>query len=142
MWEAREALEVAVFHDRPDMAARLMEYGAQPEAAGRWWGNGGSCLHGAILLRRPKSMLDVLLSSGVDVGKRDCDGRTAYAVAVRTGHDVAAELLRRRGAGDAELGNVDRVIAACLRLATEDVRRSSPRIPISRQGIDQTTTSC
>jgi len=123
MWEAREALEVAVFHDRPDMATRLLEYGAQPEAAGRWWGNGGSCLHAAILLRRPKSMLDVLLSSGVDVGKRDSEGRTAYAVAIRTAHGVAAELLRQRGATDAELGDVDRVIAACLRLATDDVRR-------------------
>jgi ankyrin repeat protein len=122
-WQAREALEAAIFHDRPDMAARLIEIGAQPDAAGRWWGNGGSCLHGAILLRRERPLLDVLLSSGVDVGKRDHDGRTAYAVAVRTGHDVAAELLRRRGAGDAELGVVDRVIAACLRLATEDVRR-------------------
>jgi len=123
VWEAREALEAAIFHDRPDMAARLIEYGAQPEAAGRWWGNGGSCLHGAILLRRTRPLLDVLLSSGVDVARRDHDGRTAYAVAVRTGHDVAAELLRERGAGDAELGDVDRVIAACLRLATDDVRR-------------------
>jgi ankyrin repeat protein len=122
-WQAREALEVAVFHDRADMARRLVEYGAHPTAAGRWWGYGGSCLHAAILLRRMKELLEVLLASDVEISAGDRDGRTAYAVAVRTGHDVAADLLRERGASEGELSDVDRVIAACMRLGTHDVRR-------------------
>jgi ankyrin repeat protein len=122
-WQAREALETAVFHDRSDMAKILVEYGAQPNAAGRWWGYGGSCLHAAILLRRGKEMLRVLLASDVETAKRDPGGRTAYAVAVRTGHDVAAALLRERGASDGELSDVDRVIAAGMRLDRREVRR-------------------
>jgi ankyrin repeat protein len=122
-WQTREALEVAIFHDRPDLARQLLEYGALPNAAGRWWGYGGSCLHTAILLQRTKEMLEVLLASDVDLCKRDRDGRTAYAVAVRTGHDVAADLLRERGASEVELSDVDRVIAACIRLDSQDARR-------------------
>jgi Ankyrin repeats (3 copies) len=122
-WQAREALEVAIFHDRRDMARRLVDYGAQPTVAGRWWGHHGSCLHAAILLRRTKELLEVLLASDVDISKRDRDGRTAYAVAVRTGHDVAAGLLRARGASEGELSDVDHIVAACMRLGTQDVRR-------------------
>jgi ankyrin repeat protein len=122
-WQAREALEVAVLHDRADMARRLIEYGAEPNAAGRWWGAGGSCLHAAILLGRAKKLLEVLLASTVDLSIRDRDGRTAYAVAVRTGHDVAADLLRGRGASDGELDDVDRVIASCVRLDAAALRR-------------------
>jgi ankyrin repeat protein len=101
---------------------RLVEYGAEPSAAGRWWGYGGSCLHGATLLQRTKELIQVLLASDVEISKRDRDGRTAYAVAVRTGHDVAADLLRERGASEGELSDVDRVIAACMRLDRQDVR--------------------
>jgi hypothetical protein len=63
-----EDLEVAIFRERPDMAGRLLEYGAQPTAAGRWWGYGRSCLHAAILLRRTRELLEVLLASDVDIG--------------------------------------------------------------------------
>src|SRR5262249_26261023 len=40
-----------------------------------------------------------------------------------TGHDVAAELLRERGAREGELSDVDRLIAACIRLDSQNVRR-------------------
>jgi ankyrin repeat protein len=114
-WQTREALETAVYQDRLDMAKVLLDYGAEPSAAGRRWGHGGSCLHAAILLGRSRQLLVTLLASGVDVSKRDRDGRTAYAVAVRTGHDDAVDLLRARGASDAELDDVDRAIAASVR---------------------------
>ena len=122
-WQTREALEIAVFHDRADMTERLLRYGAEPSFAGRWWGNGGSCLHAAILLERPRRLLELLLTTDVDVARRDRDGRTAYAIAARIGHDVAAELLRARGASEGELDDVDRLLAACFRLDAAEVRR-------------------
>jgi ankyrin repeat protein len=131
-WQVREALEVAVFHDRPDMARALLEHEAHPDDAGRWWGHGGSCLHAAILLGRGRPLLDVLLAGGVDLLATDRDDRTAYAVAVRTGHDVAAELLRARGARDAEVDAIDRLIAACVRGDGDGVRRLLAEDPGSK----------
>lgn len=128
-WQAREALEAAVFHDDAASARLLLAHGAHPTAAGRWWGNLGSCLHAAILLGRGGPLLDALLASDVDLAAVDRDGRTAYAVAVRTGHDVAAAALRERGASAAGLDDVDRVIAACVRLDRADVDRRLAAVP-------------
>ncbi len=114
-WQLREALEVAVETDSPEIARLLLDRGAPPDGAGRWWGQHGSCLHAAILLGRGQALLEALLSGNVDLGQTDRDGHTAYALAVRTGHDVARELLRTRGATDAELSEVDRAIAACVK---------------------------
>ena len=121
-WQAREALEAAVFHDDAASARLLLAHGAHPTAAGRWWGNLGSCLHAAILLGRGGPLLDALLASDVDLAAVDRDGRTAYAIALRTGHDAAAAL-RERGASAAGLDDVDRVIAACVRLDRADLDR-------------------
>jgi ankyrin repeat protein len=116
-WTVREALEVAVHEDRADMV-KLLLAGGEPSKAGRWWGHGGSCLHAAILLGRGADMLETLLASDVDLAATDRDGRTAYQVAARTGHDPALALLRTRGAAQ-DLDDVDRVIAACVRLDPE-----------------------
>jgi len=128
-WQAREALEAAVFHDDAASARLLLAHGAHPTAAGRWWGNLGSCLHAAILLGRGGPLLDALLASDVDLAAVDRDGRTAYAVAVRTGHHVAAAALRERGASAAGLDDVDRVIAACVRLDRADLDRRLAAVP-------------
>ncbi len=113
-WQLREALEVAVEKDSPPIAGLLLAHGAPPDGAGRWWGQHGSCLHAAILLGRRRELLETLLASDVDLALTDRDGRTAYALAVRTGHDDARELLRARGSSDAELSDLDRAIAACV----------------------------
>ena len=128
-WQAREALEAAVFHDDAASARLLLAHGAHPTAAGRWWGNLGSCLHAAILLGRGGPLLDALLASDVDLAAVDRDGRTAYAIAVRSGHDVAAAALRERGASAARLDDVDRVIAACVRLDRADLDRRLAAAP-------------
>lgn len=128
-WQAREALEVAVFHDDAASARLLLAHGAHPTAAGRWWGNLGSCLHAAILLGRGGPLLDALLASDVDLAAVDRDGRTAYAVAVRTGHEVAAAALRERGASTVGLDDVDRIIAACVRLDRADLDRRLAAAP-------------
>jgi ankyrin repeat protein len=122
-------LEAAVFHDDAASVRLLLAYGARPTAAGRWWGNLGSCLHAAILLGRGGPLLDALLASDVDLAAVDRDGRTAYAVAVRTGHGVAAAALLERGASAAELDDVDRVIAACVRLDRADLDRRLAVVP-------------
>ncbi len=122
-WHVREALELAIEHDNAEMATLLLAYGALPDHAGRAWGQHGSCLHAAILLRRDANMLEVLLEAGVDISVPDRDGRMAYAIAVRTGHRVAIDLLRNQGASDVELGDVDRLIAASVGLDRESAQR-------------------
>ncbi len=126
-WQLREALEVALEIDAPAIARLLLERGAPPDAAGRWWGQHGSCLHAAILLGRGKKLLEALLSSDVDLMVTDRDGRTAYALALRTGHDVAAELLRARGASDSELDEIDRIVAAAVSGNARPAPGSPPR---------------
>jgi len=114
LWEAREALEIAVEADAADLAGLLLAYGAWPDHAGRAWGHHGGCLHGALMLGRGLPMLDVLLAGGATVEARDRDGRTPLAIAVRTGATTAAELLRRHGARDADVSDVDRALGACV----------------------------
>jgi ankyrin repeat protein len=114
LWETREALERAVEGDQKEIARMLLAYGAWPDHAGRRWGRWGGCLHAALLLERDSEMIEVLFAGGAKVSARDRDGRTPLAIAVRTGNETAAALLRRHGAGDAEVSEVDRQLGACV----------------------------
>jgi ankyrin repeat protein len=114
-WQAREALEVAVERDDAEAARLLLAYGAWPDRAGRRWGRWGGCLHSALLLGRGVGLMEVLLAGGASVTARDAQGRTPLAIAVRTDRADAADLLRRHGAGDAEVSEIDRLLGACVR---------------------------
>jgi ankyrin repeat protein len=59
-------------------------------------------------------MIDTLLRGGASVGARDAEGRTPLAIAVRTGDHASAELVRRAGASDAEVDDVDRALGLAM----------------------------
>src|SRR5262249_54868230 len=109
-WQTREAMEMAIADDRRDLVELLLQHGALVDRAGRRFGRWGGGLHAALLLRRGPAMIELLLRGGASVAARDADGRTALAIAVRTGDEASAELLRRAGASDREVDEVDRAL--------------------------------
>lgn len=113
-WQAREALEVAIEHGDADMARTLLAYGCLPDRAGRWRGRNGGCLHAALALGRDAGFLRMLCDGGASVDVRDRDGRTPLSIAVQLNALDAAELLRDRGAADAEISAVDHLLGACF----------------------------
>ena len=88
--ETREsALWAAVVTRATDTAGRLLERGADPDAASR---NGLTPLHVAAI-RDSRELVALLLRFGADPGKRDLRDRTAADWARAKGHEsVAAEL--------------------------------------------------
>jgi ankyrin repeat protein len=62
-----------------------------------------------------REVVALLLDHGADPHMQRADGRTAYALAVRGGHNAIASLLESRGGTDAELTPIDRLIGACAR---------------------------
>ncbi len=126
-WVARESLEVAVEHDDRDIVRALLAYGAWPDHAGRRWGRSGGCLHAAVLLDRPRALIELLLAGGATPGARDRDGRTPLAIAHRCGRDDLIPLL-----GEFPVTEIDRALGACVRgerpprpaLGTDPLRRS------------------
>lgn len=122
-WIARESLEVAVEHDDRDIIRALLAYGAWPDHAGRRWGHGGGCLHAAVLLDRPRALIELLIGGGATLGARDRDGRTPLAIAHRCGRDDLIPLL-----GDFPVSELDRALGACVRGA----RPARPADPLRR----------
>ena len=127
-WELNGALVEVLAREDSAKVRLLLEAGADPNASGVW-GRVGTTLHQAILAGRGRATLEALLDAGADLSRGDRDDRTAYAVAVRTGHAVAIELLRARGASDAELGPADRWIAACVTERADELRALSAEGP-------------
>src|SRR5262249_41682103 len=115
-WQTREAVEMAIEADRRDIVQLLLGNAALVDRAGRRYGRWGGGLHAALLLRRGPAMIDVLLRGGASVAARDAEGRTPLAIAVRTNDDASAELLRRAGASDREVDDIDRALGSATSL--------------------------
>src|SRR5215475_7166756 len=97
---------------RPDDisgAKWLLEHGADPNLA--WAQSGESPLHVAAQ-RLDVKTVELLVSHGADVNRRQPDGRTAHTLAALHGNDEVAAWLLRHGAKD-ELSLLDRFVAAC-----------------------------
>jgi ankyrin repeat protein len=115
IWNRREALELAVYLGRTELAATLLAAGAWPDHAGRRFGRWGGCVHVAVWRGHDTRMIATLLDGGARPRARDVDGRTPLGVAVRTAHDDAEALLRSRGARDDEIDDADRALGAVVR---------------------------
>lgn len=113
-WQTREAIEEAVVCDDRAIVRLLLEHHGWVDTAGRTHGRWGGALHAALLLGRDVAMIDALLAGGASVAARDRDGRTPLAIAVRTAHEAAATSLRRAGASDREVDDLDRALGACI----------------------------
>jgi len=79
-------------------------------------------LHWAVWRRRSDRIITILLDHGADLDARRDDGRTAYALAIRTGQAATADLLAQRGAVT-DLPPIDRFLEACAAAGGEDLDR-------------------
>ncbi len=68
----------------------------------------------AIRLGCEPELIEILLGDDANLKLSGPIRRAAYRTALRYGHRAATELLHRRGANDADVTLVDRVIAACV----------------------------
>nr|HEX4313392.1 ankyrin repeat domain-containing protein [Kofleriaceae bacterium] len=113
-WMTREALEQAIVRDDREVIRALLDCGAWVDFAGRQHGRWGGALHAALLLGRDAALLELLLAGGAAIDARDRDGRTAYAIAIRTAHAAAADVLRRAGARADDADDLDRALGAAI----------------------------
>ena len=89
----------------------LLEHGADPDVTSN--ASAEAPLH-ALAGSLPKpATARALMAHGADVNLPRGDGLTPYAIAVRRGNLVVAELLRRHGARTGDLSPVDRLLGAC-----------------------------
>jgi ankyrin repeat protein len=72
---------------------------------------GETALHWAVWRGRSAKLAALLLDAGADIDARRIDGRTAYALAVRSGQMETARLLEARGAST-EISEADRSLGA------------------------------
>jgi ankyrin repeat protein len=101
------ALKAAVVFDRPDLARQLMRRLELPPHA-------GPALAEAIWLERDAVFVELLLGDDARPALHLPVRRATYRLAIRHGQQAAAEVLRRRGADDATVTTVDRVIGAAV----------------------------
>lgn len=115
-----------------DMVGHKLDF--EDEAGLRWFLDHGtdvdanSCLHHAIARGRSLRILELLLDAGADVNRpwdRWDVGRRPLALAARSGHLAAYELLESRGA-TAELDEVDRAVLAVARGESVELPRARP----------------
>jgi ankyrin repeat protein len=105
----------------------LLEHGADPNVTS--YESRETPLHQIVKQPRTLAALDALLEHGADVNFVRADGRTAYALAVRTGNSTAAERLRARGAQTDGVPAIDYLLGACARGDRDEALRLAAAQP-------------
>ena len=113
-WHACHALPHCLLFDDVDLVDLLLEHDGDPNWNMGIWGFKGTCLHESVVLDNRVAILERLLDKGARVDARDRGGRTALAIATCLNRDDHASVLRQHGAGDHEVRNIDRWVAACF----------------------------
>jgi ankyrin repeat protein len=90
----------------------LLEHGADPDVVSTPASE--TPLHRLAAYGASPARLQMFLDHGAAVDARRADGRTPYALAVRTGNVAAAELLRERGADVSLPTPADELLGACM----------------------------
>jgi ankyrin repeat protein len=72
-------------------------------------------LHRVVASGRDASIAKMLVDHGAQIDATRGDGRTAYAMAVRTGNVSAADYLASVGADTTRVSAIDRLLGACTR---------------------------
>ncbi len=96
------------YDDEPGIR-KLLELGADPNNTSIW---GKSALHQAVFRDRSRAVFEMLFDHGADPSIVNAEGKTAWALAARTGLRNAMAALRARG-GATPLDAVDTFLAAC-----------------------------
>ena len=113
-WHVCHALPHCLRFDDVDLVDLLLEHDGDPNWNMGTWGFKGTCLHESVVLDNRVAILERLLDKGARVDARDRGGRTALALATCLNREDHAVALRRHGARDSEVRNIDRWIAACF----------------------------
>lgn len=99
----------------------LLEHGADPNVASYvGTGNDGkpgvaeTPLHRIAALGRSVEVAQMLVAHGAAIETPRADGKTAFALAARSGNTAVAEFLAQCGARTDALTTIDRLLAACL----------------------------
>src|SRR5262249_26428456 len=93
----------------------LLEHGADPNVTS--YASAETPLHRIAAYGRGPEVAAMLLDAGLHrsaVDQPRADGRTAYALAVRTGNTAVAAFLRERGADVSKVAPVDELLGACM----------------------------
>lgn len=128
-WQVIWALKACAVLGKKDMAKILAPHIAPPMATNE------PALTEAIRLGRDAGFIDLLIGADDAPELSGPIRQRAYRAAVRYGHNAAAEVLRRRGAGDDEVTQVDRVIGACLNQNGPELRRLMAQSPDFRSAL-------
>jgi len=107
-WEVRGGLHAAVERNDLEAARVLLDHGKR-----LGWETAGEHVERALLLGHVE-MIEVLITGGAPLTCRGREGRSLLATAVRTGQSDAAALLRRFGANDLDVDDLDRALGACM----------------------------
>lgn len=75
------------------------------------------------------SAADLLLAHGADPNCARADGKTPYALAIRSGTSDVAEILRRHGAREEDVTPADELLGACMRGDSAAARAILPGHP-------------
>ena len=132
LWHACHALPHCLIVDDLRFVRLLLDHGADPNWTMGTWGFKGNCLHEAVVLDNDNAIVEALLDKGADADAPDRGGRTPLAVATCLNRDPHAAILRRHGAGEDVIRDVDRWVSACFAgdeqqaTKTRDASRLSP----------------
>ena len=91
----------------------LLDHGADPDV--RCGRERETSLHVAARRGQDPRIVRLLLEHGADLNARRGDGRSAWLLAVRGGHEAVAQLLDLAGAEREDLSPADELLAACGR---------------------------
>ncbi len=105
----------------------LLEHGADPNVTSS--AKVETPLHAVAGHGRSPAVAELLLAHGAEVDKPRADGRTAYALAVRSGNEAMAAFLRERGADPGRLLAADELLGACMRADETAAREVLARHP-------------
>ncbi len=105
-------------------------------------GNAEIPLHRVAAFGRSVDVARLLVGYGAVVDARRDDGKTAYAMAMRTGNDGVATYLAECGADTSSLTPVDRLLASCIRAderAARDILTHHPALMATLTAADRQT---
>jgi len=111
---ARMALAAPISSRDAEGVRLLLEAGADPRRYQSDDGRPGSPIYDAILSGCSVEPIELLLANKADPKAPGPDGRSPFRLAISTGRDDLAELLRRYGAND-DASAGDRLVSACMR---------------------------
>jgi len=126
---ATNALKHVLDREAVDGLRLLLAAGADPDEVNH---RGETALHWAVWRGRGGAIVTELLDAGADVDARRKDGRTAYALAVRSGQTETAALLETRGA-NTDITALDRFVGRCAAADPADlssVLAGAPETPL------------